>query len=53
MEHLINEMQAVSEFYKYEYVATQRDIDTSVLLRENKELIANFLLYHRVYIKDL
>ena len=45
LEHLINDMQAVYEFYTHEYVASHRDIETmSILLCESKELITNLLL---------
>ena len=54
MKHLIDGMQEVSESYTDEYVASQRDMETMIIsMRASKELIANFILYHQVYIKDL
>ena len=47
LEIFIKDMQAFSRSYTDEYVASQRDIETtSISLRASKELIENFLLYH-------
>eukprot|EP00957_Ditylum_brightwellii_P069262 5258112-Ditylum_brightwellii.AAC.1 len=51
---LSKSIPAVTESYTDEYVATQRNIEMiTILLHESKELLANFLLYHQGYIKDL
>ena len=54
MERLIIDMQAVSESYTIEYVASHIDTETTIILmRASKYLIEKFIVYYRGYIEDI